>query len=582
MIQISMVEKEKERIEDVQIETPNEDSEALVLQKPGFKQKLSRLLGTKKRKVIAAVCAVVVLVAVIFAVPVTRYGIIGNFIKRDVTIVVVDASTKKPVSQATVSLAGRTASTSSKGSVSFTSVPAGNYTVTVAKKYYKDVSTAYTVPILNQPQQANVPFVATGRQVVATVINKITQKPVEGVLIHVGDTSAETNADGLATIVLPTNRRAIPGDIEADGYNKVDVTVAVTDNASTNKFSVTPAGRVFFLSKLTGVINVMSANLDGSEAKVVLQGTGKERDNSTSQLAARDWSFVALQAHRSDDSRTQLYVINAKTGETKTVDAGDVDMKLVGWSGHRFVYEVIRSYETNADKRNVLKSYDADSGKLTTIDETQVSTNGSQTQSESIDNMYIVDGRIVYSKTWSYSNFATTNKSAIMLANADGSGKARIKEFAMQQYIYIDAKPYEPAGIYFAVTVDSNATIYQYEDGAVKQSSVSSDDFNNDSYPTYLLSPSSKQTFWFEPRDGKNTIFVGDGNAKDPKTLATLSDYSTYGWYSDDYVLLSKGGSELYVAAANEPFDKIAPLKVTDYHKPTLTYPGYGAGYGGI
>jgi hypothetical protein len=43
-------------------------------------------------------------------------------------------------------------------------------------------------------------------------------------------------------------------------------------------------------------------------------------------------------------------------------------------------------------------------------------------------------------------------------------------------------------------------------------------------------------------------------------------------------VLVSKSGSELYITPADFG---TKPLKVTDYHKPNVTFRGYGGGYGG-
>ena len=82
-----------------------------------------------------------------------------------------------------------------------------------------------------------------------------------------------------------------------------------------------------------------------------------------------------------------------------------------------------------------------------------------------------------------------------------------------------------------------------------------------------------------EPRDGKNTIFNGDSEGKNSKEIATLSEFIPYGWYTDDYVLVSKGGSELYVTGSGF---STKPLKVTDYHKANFNSIGYGGGYGGF
>jgi hypothetical protein len=93
-----------------------------------------------------------------------------------------------------------------------------------------------------------------------------------------------------------------------------------------------------------------------------------------------------------------------------------------------------------------------------------------------------------------------------------------------------------------------------------------------------LLSPSSNQTFWTDQRDGKNTLFVGDNDAKNQKTIASLSGYNIYGWFTDNYLLVSKNSSELYVM----PVAGGTPLKITDYYKPAINYQGYGGGYGGL
>jgi hypothetical protein len=209
-------------------------------------------------------------------------------------------------------------------------------------------------------------------------------------------------------------------------------------------------------------------------------------------------------------------------------------------------------------------------------------------QYESINSPYIVDGKLVYAKTWSQgsglSYAPSDKKSAIMSMNADGTTKQRIKEFSMQQSIDIAAKLYEPQSLYFRVSADGgDASYYVYEAASLKGITNTDDKFYNNYYATYLLSPNSEKTFWHEPRDGKNALFVGDKQGKDVTELSNQSDFLTYGWYSDKYVLLSKNGSELYIAPADQPLttDDMA-LKITNYHKPSLTYPGYGSGYGGL
>jgi hypothetical protein len=80
------------------------------------------------------------------------------------------------------------------------------------------------------------------------------------------------------------------------------------------------------------------------------------------------------------------------------------------------------------------------------------------------------------------------------------------------------------------------------------------------------------------PTDGKYNLFVGNQLGDDKKSVGTLGDYNTYGWYTDNYLLVSKSSSELYIMPKNGG----AALKISDYFKPSQYFSGYGGGYGGI
>jgi hypothetical protein len=61
--------------------------------------------------------------------------------------------------------------------------------------------------------------------------------------------------------------------------------------------------------------------------------------------------------------------------------------------------------------------------------------------------------------------------------------------------------------------------------------------------------------------------------------IASSSDFTPYGWFTDGYILVSKDSSELYIQTAEKG---AKPLKITDYHKPDTEFEGYGYGYGGL
>lgn len=542
-----------------------------------------RTWRTKKGKALFISLALLIVLGILYAVPASRYGILGLVVKKEAVLAVVDTQTKKPVTQATVEVAGLSAKTDNDGKVVFKDVPVGEYQAKVTKKNYKDGTSSYTVPIFTASEQTTVNLEATGRQVLVTVTNLITQKPIENASLVADEVTAITDARGEATLVLPADKPVVKAKISHTDYNETEADVLVTDQADANKLTLTPAGSVYYLSKATGKINVMKANLDGSAASVVVEATGSESDQSTVLLAARDWQYMMLSAKRKANVAGQLYVIDAKTNTLKTVDEGNVGIQLVGWSDHNFLYIVTRNDKKEwEEKYQAVKSYDADTGKITLIDETSgTGTAYVNGEYENFGSPYIIEGKLIYTKTVSRGVAGPkTKKPAIMAATVSNGQTQRVKEFDSTKYASIEARLYEPQEVYFRVDIDGGTpAYYEYETSGLKSVTNTDGKFYETYYPTYLISPNGQKSFWDEPRNGKNALFIGDKNGSNSTELAQQSEYTAFGWLTDGYILLSKNGSELYIAAADQPLGK--PVKITNYHKPSQSFPGYGYGYGG-
>lgn len=569
--------------EGVQPASTDEVSKGLALKKNLLKD----FLGSKKGKIIAISAGAILVTATLVAIPVTRYATLGLLVKKDVTITVMDSITKQPVSDAQVSLGGVSAQTDSKGDVQLKSVSVGEYNLKVVKKYYREHSQKYTVPVIAAPLHVSADVQATGRQVVLSVSNRIGGGSITDAAVQISGTTATTDARGKINVVLPAEPKLQKGTITRSGYNTEEIEVHI-DDPNYNSYSLTSSGSLFYLSKLTGKINVMKSNLDGSSATVVVEGTGQEDDTTTVLLAARDWKYLALIAKR-DSDQDKLYLIDTITGKLTVIDEGAESYQLVGWSGHNFIYTLSRK-STNYwdDNKQAIKSFNAETGKITAIDQTTGSGSSSYDyQYESIGSPYILNNEVVYTKSWErgpqyYYQLSDKNMSLISASPESGSKKV-IKDFPQAVDNTIQAKLYEPQEIYVRIGSNNGPTFYEYEHGKIVSTNGTNDaKFFNSNYPTYLISPSGKSTFWFEARDGKNAVFIGDDTGLNGKQIATLSDLTPYGWYSDDYILLSKNGSELYIASAKAPLSETnQPVKVTDYHKPRLNYAGYGYGYGG-
>ena len=399
------MKKEQSKVDDTlpvdeidAIDTPAEVPHEMKVHRAS---KLRLFFGSKKRTALTIVGLVVVALGILFAVPATRYGMLGIVLKKDVKVMVTDSVTNKPVTQAMVTLDGQTVKTSSTGEAEVSSVPVGEYTVSVAKKYYKNSSITLAVPITSNSQTPTIALVATGRQVQVKVTNALTNMTLGKAVIAVGDTAASTDTNGLATIVLPADKPTLDGTVTLNGYNATRVNVKVTEQADQNNFTLTPTGSVYYVSNQTGVADIMKANLDGTSPAVVIKGTGYEK--GTTLVASDDWRYLAFYATRVSTASAQLYVVDTQKGTISQIDAASgLQLSLLGWSGHHFVY-VANNYSGNAwdAGRQKIMSYDADAGQLVTVDQTTVvnSQNGNYL-AENFTFPALVNDKIVYGQSW--------------------------------------------------------------------------------------------------------------------------------------------------------------------------------------
>ncbi len=582
-----MKENHTDKKNKTEAQTP---ADAAPAQANKFKRGWHWIATHKKFSIPLAIIFVLILLA---GIPHTRYGLAGIFVKQSFPLTVLDSETGKPVSGARVSLDGKEATTDNQGQANI-HLPVGYAKLEVSKKYYNSSDRELVVPFRRPGKSLEIKLKATGRPVPVAVIHKISKKPLANVAITAEGTDAKTDQDGKATLVLPADKKEVKVKLSADGFNASEANLTVTSaEVPGNTFELTPAGKLYFLSNQSGKIDVVKTNLDGTDRKIVLAGTGKEDKSNTVLLASRDWKYLALLSKR-DSDRPKLYLISTSDDSHVVMDEGLATFTLSGWSGHYFVYHVTRDTLPNsAAKRQALKTYNADAKKITTLDETQAEEPGPYSVfTEYIDKVYTFEDEIVFTKNFSgqgYNKPATVKHASINTVKPDGKNKKLLRAFSpsLENYYLntsIDSYPYGTHEVYFRVSTESEK-YYEYEDGKIEElKGFTNTSFYNGqgSYPTYLLSPSGEKTFWSEQRDGKNTINVGDKNGENSKPVAVLKNYQTYGWYTDDILLLSKEGSELYAMPTSGLKDEKKLVKITDYYKPALTYRGYGGGYGGL
>jgi hypothetical protein len=535
----------------------------------------------------AAVFAVVAIAAVM-ALPQTRYPILGAFIDQSVRLQVIDSQTGKPVSAAHIESgsSGSETETDEEGFATM-ELPVGNNSITVVKGYY----TISSFDIFVGLEGAEVdPFelTATGRQVAVSVENRINGKPLEKVTLKVGEGEVEsiTDASGKTTLVVPTGSDTLDITLSGSGYNTAEAKLTViesTEADKANQFTLTPAGKIYFLSKRSGQIDVVKSDLDGKNRKVILKGTGKESDTDTVLLASRDWKYLTLKSKRDGGKYAKLFLIDTSNDSLTLVDQGEANFNPVGWSNQYFIYHVSRESDRRKPGAQRLKSYDASARKITIL----ASSDGEGTPSHhSYQEFYsptILSNGLIYNSDWygtSYNKYSG-RKAELIFIQPNGQGKKVLLSYSARS-TNLGIAPYELDGVYVLVNnyINDTTSYFEYESGdsTPAKAKISSEEYYRP-YPTFLVSPNSQQVLWSEKRDGKNTLLVGNESAENEVVIASSSDFTPYGWFTDGYILVSKDSSELYIQTAEKG---AKPLKITDYHKPDTEFEGYGYGYGGL
>lgn len=561
-----------------------------------------------QRILVLSFATVVVLAILLAAVPVSRYALLGTVFKRNLAVRVVDSQTGSPISKAIVAIDGQSTATDATGEGRL-HVRVGRRVLSVNKQYYRTYSQGQLVNISKNRNQVVIKLVATGRPVSVTVTNKLTGKPLAGATVKALDTEAVTGPNGVATIVLPASTAKQSITVTAAGYNTGNGELSVTgQTANTNSFSVTPVGKLYFLSNLSGKIDVVKTDLDGGNRQTILPGTGYESKNSTVLLASRDWRYLALYAQRKASGNPEIDLIDTSNDTLTNIDEGNASFILTGWDDHYFVYLVDRSgYKPTQNKTQTLKSYNADNRKISVLDEASNSGVTSfdypyYTYQQSLNSVAIMSNEIVYAESVQTSGapYMKDQQARVMSIQPDGSRKRVIKAYSYpltNDYwlntlsLNIGQTVDDPTTAYFQATASSwngnypqsqgfDNSVYQYTNGQVKQRTDLTSIYGDDGQrTTYLLSPSGKQTLWSVYADGKNILKIGDKSGQNGTAITAESDYNPYGWFTDAYVLLQKSGSELYIMASDGTSQ---PYKIANYYKPQLNYPGYGGGYGGL
>src|SRR5262249_46143505 len=160
-----------------------------------------------------------------------------------------------------------------------------------------------------------------------------------------GDAEALTDKNGHAKLSLPpaSDNTKVTVEFTKDGFNSAKVEALVRKGAAPLAQTLVPSGKVYFLSNRSSKIDLYESNLDGSEAQVVLAGTGNE-DAATGILPSiHDHQFLALDSSREGrrkDGQLQhdLFLFDTDSHELTKIDQDVSFYDFKAWLGDSLIY----------------------------------------------------------------------------------------------------------------------------------------------------------------------------------------------------------------------------------------------------
>lgn len=476
-------------------------------------------------------------------VPKSRYLILNTAGVRAVSsLTVLDDSTQQPLKNVQVSIGDATGTTNANGEVKLTKVKLGPNLLSIQKRAFAPITKTVVIGWGSNPLPS-YNLTPTGTQYEFTTIDYLSGKPLEKVEASSNDADARSNDQGIIKLTLdkPADDTEIKVTFKLTDYRDETTTFNPNDK-SNHTIKMVPAHKQLFVSKRSGKYDVYSISIDGKEEKVILAGTGSERDDMvlvphpTEPVAA----YVSTRGNQHNNQNfllSELTIINTDDNTATNVVASE-RIQIVDWSGDHLVYVQIASGESaSSPKRYRLMSYDLKSG-----------TTKELASSNYFNDVVSVSGDIYYAPSSAYQS----NKTALYKIKADGSGAQTVFN---QEVWNIIRTSYD----HLALSVEQQWYDYRVGNKAPEKINAAP---SSQVPRIYMNSPDGTHSAWVDVRDGKGVLLIYDTSTKSDVVLQSQSGL-TYpvNWLSDnvlvyrvkndhetaDYAISTAGGASVKI-----------------------------------
>ena len=474
--------------------------------KKSFKDRLSVWFHSwwdvpKKRYTVLGVLGV--LFVAFFAFPATRYAALNTVgFRGSATLVVTDESTNQPLKNVDVTIQDKTAKTDIDGRVTIADVKLGSTEVKVDKIAYAEEVTKQTIG-MGENQLAGVALEPIGSRFSFRVIDWLSGNPLPGAEVSYRESSALADDDGVAVLTIePTDDSEISVSTVAEHYRDQGIEISTLDEED-KEVRLRTANPSFFVSNRSGTYDIYKGYVD-EDPSVIVAGSGSEREDIRFAVSPDRKQGVLVSTrdgNRNEDGflLSGLYIVDLETSQLSKIDESE-KIDLVGWVDGKLVYvKIAAGASGNNPQRHRLIILNLEDGGKTEL-----------AASNYFNDVIVTQNKVFYAPSDAYKDNPDT---ALFKSDSDG----RVNKVHDSEVWTIFQSSFNE------LTYDAVGEWYNYqisEDSAYVAAGPPSDRKTK----LFVGDESNEKFAWVDQRDGKGVLLIHKpDDSGDDQTLVSQS-----------------------------------------------------------
>ncbi len=457
-----------------------------------------------KRKLFRRTLLILVLAGLGYAAatPNTRYYLLNTAgVRSQASVTVLDASTQQPLKDVLVKIGQIQQKTGQDGRAEFNKVELGPTEITIEKRAFAAVSRDHVIGWGSNPL-ADVSLAPTGSQYEFIMTDFLSGKPIAKVEATSNEAAAISNDEGKIKLTIDQQDNTAR-DITISGENyRIEKFPLNLDQKEPLALKLVPERKHVFISNRSGRFDVYKVDIDGKNEKLVLPGTGSEREDMV--LVPHPTDEAAALISTKDNKRNKdgfllstLTVMNLNDEVSKSVVTSE-RVQVIDWIGSRIVYVQIKEGASgDSPDRHKLMSYEYKTGEFKEL-----------AASNYFNDVSVANGQIYVAPSSTYSQNAG---SSLIRINADGTSRQTIINKEVWNIFRTN---------YGRLTFAVGQDWYELKLGENQAGKLSGEPPSQISR-VYSDSPDKKRSLWAETRDGKGVLLAYNTESKQDETIRT-------------------------------------------------------------